>query len=125
MLFPGNPIPLSRPRFSIQRVYDSQKNLKLITGMHVVQQHDNEPFLIGPLHLEVTFYMPIPKFRLKKIKNGQSHISVPDLDNLIKWICDVCLNVIYKDDSIVTSINAKKIYDVNARTEFQFTQIGG
>ena len=93
--------------------------------MYVVQQHNNEPLLDGPLHLEVTFYMPIPKFKAKKIQSGQYHHIIPDLDNLTKWICDICNEVVYKDDAIISSINAKKIYDKNARTEFFFTQLKG
>ncbi len=92
--------------------------------MYIVSQHNNQPLLDGPLHLDVTFYMPIPKMRVKKIKKGQPHLSRPDLDNLIKFVADICLNIIYKDDAIISSIHAKKIYENNARTEFKFTKLG-
>lgn len=93
--------------------------------MDLVRQHNNDPYLDGPLQLDVTFYMPIPKTRLKTIKIGQPHISKSDLDNLIKWCCDLCTNIVYHDDAIISVINAKKIYDTNPRTEFYFTQLKG
>lgn len=90
--------------------------------MHIVNQHNNQPYLEGPIHLHVTFFMPIPKSKIKKMKPADAHYIVPDLSNLIKWIEDLCSGIIYKDDAIIAEISAEKMYDNNARTEFYFTK---
>lgn len=128
-ILPENPVPMARPRFygngPNSKVFNPQKNLKLVTAMYINQQHDNQPLLVGPLQLDITFYMQIPKTRQKLIKDNQHHISKPDIDNLIKWICDLCTGVVYHDDAIISVINSKKIYHSQPRTEFYFTQLKG
>lgn len=55
---------------------------------------------------------------------NKPHIFKPDLDNLIKYICDICSNnVIYQDDCIIASITAKKVYSELPRTEFTLMEI--
>jgi len=122
-VIPGNPIALSRPRLSHCGIYDSQRNEKLIAGLNLRQQHGALPLYTStPLHLEATFYMNMPKSSRRKWPQlrGTYHFYKADLDNLLKFLLDICNNVILKDDSIVSSISACKIYDDNPRTEFTF-----
>jgi len=125
-IIPGDPTPLARPRFSHKKIYDSQKNLKLIASLNVQQQQSNDPLLQGALQLDVTFYMKAPasiSIKRRQLLYGTNHIFKPDLDNLIKFICDICNNVTYEDDCIISVINAKKTYDENPRTEFTLRNI--
>lgn len=122
----GDPIALARGRINGKKVYDSQKHLKFMAGIELVRQHDNAPFLTGPLHLDVTFFMAMPQkmnktTRLKK--DGAYHVYVPDLDNLVKFICDVSNGILFDDDSIVASISCKKVYGHEARTEFSLSKL--
>lgn len=120
-IIPGDPTPLARPRFTAKKIYDSQKNLKLVASLTLQQQNNNAPFLIGPLHLDVTFFMKTPLSTSAKHKQslyGKPHIFKADLDNLIKYVADICSNVIYHDDCIIAAITARKIYSDKPRTEF-------
>lgn len=120
----GDPTPLMRARVSGKRIYDPQKNLKLIAGIDLASQHNNDTLLEGPLHLDVTFFMAPSKSVSLKRRNalqGQYHIFKPDTDNLIKYIGDLCNGLIYHDDCSIAKITAKKVYDLNARTEFTIT----
>ena len=118
----GDPVPLARHRHGTAHGWDSQKQIKFAIGMQITNQHDNLPFLEGPLKLEITFYMPIPKKGPKSL-HGTIHSIRPDLDNLIKMICDVANGIIYKDDCTVASIIAQKQYSVSPRTEFTITEM--
>ena len=113
----GNPIPLQRPRFSpiSKRVYDSQKDIRHLHACELRLQYGTTLPIHHPLHVDLTFYMPIPQSKRKKIP--PAHITRPDLDNLIKWILDIATGIIYDDDALICSISAKKIYDTNPRTE--------
>ena len=115
----GDPVPLARGRFSdkTKRIYDSQKTLKLLNGIALRSQHDDQPMYTGPLHLIVTFFIGIPKNSKRLYYH---HTFKPDLDNLIKWICDISNSVLYHDDCTIAKITATKLYDTNARTEFYF-----
>jgi Holliday junction resolvase RusA-like endonuclease len=118
----GEPTPLARARHSneTKRVYDSQKAIKMLAGIGLRSQHDDEPFLTGPLHLDVTFFME--KTLHSKAKTTH-HIFKPDLDNMIKYVCDVSAGIIFEDDRIIAKITATKKYDHKPRTEFMVIKI--
>jgi len=130
----GDPIPLARPRLSGdgRRVYDSQRLLKHIFIKELQKQHAGKPLYTGPLHLDVTFYLRIPKSSIKRMESikGQYHVFKPDTDNLVKFCGDISSmkdmddkHVLMHDDCIISVITARKIYDLNPRTEFTITQL--
>jgi len=114
----GDPCPLARARFSGRKVYDSQSELKTYLRICLENQRDKDPLLIGPLHMIAVFHMGIPK----SMKNSEAkpHYYRPDLDNLLKMICDISNLVIFRDDSQISKITSEKIYSINPRTEFCF-----
>jgi Holliday junction resolvase RusA-like endonuclease len=120
----GDPIPLSRVRIGRNRnVYNPQRELKLITRITIESQHSDDPLFKGPLRMIAVFYMPIPESQKKKIKKGAQHFRKPDLDNLLKFICDLGNGLIWKDDALVAEAQCKKIYDPNPRTEFTIMEL--
>jgi Holliday junction resolvase RusA-like endonuclease len=107
-------------------MYNPQRNEMLILSIGLQSQHDDEPLFEGPLHMDVTFFMPIPSKTSKKAKQDiilQPDATRPDLDNLIKFVADISNGVLYKDDALIASISAKKVYDINPRTEFSIQSI--
>jgi len=115
----GDPIPLARARYGNRRVWDCQKEVKLIAGISIANQHGNQPLFCGPVCLDVTFFIKLPHNTHKyNQKLGDFHCFKPDLDNMVKFICDIANTVIYKDDCIVSQISAKKVYDTEPRTQF-------
>lgn len=125
---PGEPQALARPRFSprSRRVYNPMRNHMLVLSITLQSQHNNNPIFEGPIHLDVIFYMPYPskltKAQQKHIE-GSYHFTRSDLDNMIKFVADVCNGIMYKDDAIIASISAKKVYSDNPRTEFSFQSL--
>lgn len=114
----GDPTPLARGRFVNRRVWDSQKQEKLIFGLNLKNLHGNKPLFTGPLHLELNFFFPIPRSKQKKNLAGTYHFFRPDLDNLIKFAADCANGVLFKDDAIIASIKSCKLYDLDKpRTE--------
>jgi Holliday junction resolvase RusA-like endonuclease len=111
----GEPVPLARGRLNSaqRRIYDSQKSLKFLLSVSLRSQHEDRPFFDGPLHLDVTFYMAQPKRSCK-----QYHHTRPDIDNLIKMLCDISSSILYHDDCLIAKITATKRYDPTPRTEF-------
>lgn len=117
----GEPIALARPRYGKNRVWDAQKNLKLHYGLDITNQHADERLFLGPLQIEIAFYFPFPKNMSQRKKDEMRYNFrpiKPDIDNLIKWVLDVCNGILYEDDAIITSLSAYKMYDDVARTEF-------
>lgn len=124
---PDVPVPLKRPRFFKNKVYDAQKHLKLVKGIELKNQHQNKPPFAGILHFDINFYFALPKklAQKNKLMLQQYHIYRPDLSNLIKMVEDLCVDCgIIHDDCIISSVFSRKVYDEgDPRTEFIITQI--
>jgi Holliday junction resolvase RusA-like endonuclease len=120
----GQPVPLARVGQCKSMRYDTQKNLKLYASITLQSQHNNEPlFEANPLELLVTFYLEIPKTRAAKVSEEAWHYYRADLDNLVKFVCDCANRIIFRDDSLVCSIIAKKVYSSKPRTEFTIREL--
>lgn len=117
----GEPVPLARPRLGRQpysRVYDTQKQLKLLAGIGLHSQHNDEPMFEGQLYVDIVFYMKMPQSTPKKRVQlqGTYCTSRPDIDNCCKFYLDVMTGIIYHDDAIICCMTLKKIYDLEPRT---------
>ena len=126
-IIPGDPIPLAQARCVGRRVFDSQRQVKIHARICLESQQDNTPpFINVPLCIDITFFMGTPKNQklINKYMKQKYHIFTPDLDNMIKLICDVSNDLLYKDDCLVAKIIAQKVYtEQNPRTEFTLTEI--
>lgn len=120
----GDPIPQKRPKFFRRGThvgcYDDQLKLKQGFQWQMKSLYRGEP-LEAPLCLSVTFFMPIPqsasKIKKTQMKNGViAHTKRPDLDNLQKFLLDCMNGLIFKDDSQIVEIRARKIYADNPGT---------
>jgi len=122
----GDPIPLARCRVSRKyrhlRVFDPQKQLKLISQLNLKHQHGDNPLFNGPLHMDAYFYFHIPRTQ-KKTKPGYYHQFKPDTDNLLKMIMDIGYQVLFRDDCIVSEVFTYKQYSHFPRTEFYIYQL--
>lgn len=122
----GDPVPLARPRFARGRVFDSQKMKKLMASNSIIHQHGSRKKFLGPIHLEVTFFMSMPRVNKKKLEEmqGSLHKARPDFSNLLKFIEDVAQDVLYDDDCIISCVCGSKVYAMEPRTEFIITEMG-
>ena len=63
---------------------------------------------------------------LKKDLENVVRPKKPDIDNLIKTVLDGLTKAqVWKDDNLVVSISASKLYSLDERTEIQIVNLGG
>lgn len=131
LTIPGIPIAKKRPRFfrrgKFVGTYNAQETEE---GRFMFELHRlfNETPLEGPLKLKLVFAMPIPKSlskaKIKEILAGTlRHTKKPDLDNLVKFVKDCCNGVIWKDDSQVFELKARKEYSDIAKTFIEIEEV--
>ena len=68
--------------------------------------------LDGPLHLAVTFRLPMPKSRPKRdhVRGWKWSTKTPDLDKLLRSTCDALkMGGVIADDARICQISAEKI----------------
>jgi Holliday junction resolvase RusA-like endonuclease len=71
------------------------------------------------ISVSLTFYMPRPKGHYGTGRNSGTvkesaplrHTNKPDLDKLVRSVCDSLTNVVWNDDSQVVTIKAEKKYE--------------
>jgi Holliday junction resolvase RusA-like endonuclease len=123
---PGAPIPLARARHGQGgRCWDSQKRIKMAFGLAIRAQHTGRMFK-GPLHLDVRFHMPIAASSKRQYNPDVAwyHVYTPDVDNLIKFVCDCAQSVLFENDCIIAKLTSEKIYAPEPCTIFTLTELG-
>jgi len=126
----GAPVAFSRPRWNSkqkrvfnQNDYTAYKNM--VKG-HAARITSG--LLDGPLEAEIDFYLQIPaSWSNKQKERARSGLELPtkkpDVDNYAKSIFDACNEVLYKDDSQIVRVSARKWYSDDPRIEFRVRQI--
>lgn len=104
------------------RFYDSQTRDKVSFGLYLAQQHNDEPFFDNPIHLDVVFYMPFPKLT-KDQPTSIYHSATPYMNNLWRYFVDAIKDILIRDDRVICSFSAKKVYDKDPRTELVITEV--
>jgi len=123
----AEPVAQGRPKFTIRgglpRAYDPEKsaNYKQIVRAEALKVRPDKP-LTGPISLVVLVYRSIPKSFSKKrtvqaCEGFIRPITRPDIDNIVKGVKDSLKGVIWKDDSQVITLTAKKYYSDVPRIE--------
>lgn len=130
---PGKPKPLKRHRVAKNgRMYDPSFKDKKNLWLQIAKYRPKQP-LNGDIMLKLVFTMPRPKkhFRTGKykhlLKDGvpEFHSSTPDLDNLVKFVCDVIQGRerFILDDRQICMLQAEKIYGFTGKTEIIIEEI--
>ena len=131
---PGLPIGKGRPRITKNHAYTPKKTKdyeKLVRESWLTQsgyRFDDE----ARIAVLAIAYFPIPRAVAKKRRPdmyGTYYAHKPDLDNILKIICDALNGVAYKDDAYVILYNASKLYvnsdDEMPRVEITLTDVAG
>jgi len=116
----SKPLPQKQTRFGKHRAYDPSKLYKQTIQWQIRPHAPKEP-LQGPLTVDMTFYLPIPKgtsnILTKQMINGTSlPYKRPDLDNLAYIVTNAMKELIYHDDSQIVDLILRKRYAQEPKT---------
>jgi Holliday junction resolvase RusA-like endonuclease len=109
----GRPTPQGSKRVFNGRIVEAQSaNLKKWRAAieEACQSYANQNIHLGPIRLEVDFYLERPK--TVKVKDRALPIVPPDLDKLLRGVGDGIgqSGIIWGDDSQIVEISARKFY---------------
>jgi Holliday junction resolvase RusA-like endonuclease len=124
---PGVPIPLQRHRHAGKKCFDPQKREKRAYQTYIASRLNGVLKTAVAIKLIVEYHMPIPKSysktRVLECVLGP-HSNKPDLSNLIKFTEDTFNGMLWKDDSLIAEIEARKFYAQVPKTVFKIESIG-
>ena len=129
----GKPIPLKRHRVTKHgRMYDPSHKDKKQIWLQIAAYKPRRP-LAGDIMIKLVFTMPRPKshYRTGKYKHllkdnvPEYHSYTPDLDNMVKMICDVIQGKgrMICDDSQICMLQAEKVWGFTGKTEVVIEEI--
>lgn len=130
---PGSPVGKQRPRFSRKsgRTYTPEKtvNYETLVRLSYQQQVDAEPFERDkPLSLKLEIYQQIPNSVSKKKREmmiGKKMLPTkrPDIDNVVKCICDALNMVCFHDDAQIIKLHVEKYFSEFPEVRVTITEI--
>jgi len=118
-----NPIPWKAAERKPSRSYEGVGGDIVAFGLHIAQQHNEEPLFTNPIAIKIKFYMPFSTISHKPRPKGINHVSSPFLDNLYKFIIHTLKDVVIADERIICSLSLQKVYDKEPRTEIVITEL--
>ena len=118
---PGEPMALARHRYTITKgkihSYDAPKNAeyKALVAMMAAKEMAGADLMETSVAIEITVHKPVPQSWSKKRQTmalaGEIRpTSKPDIDNYIKCVFDGLNKIVFRDDSQVTHVTARKMY---------------
>ena len=84
---------------------NTKSSEKIIGTNCSLKMNGRSPVEKVPLEVTIIFQYAAPKY-----KGNSPKKSKPDLDNCIKLVLDAMNGIVYKDDNLVVSLKAKKIW---------------
>ena len=129
----GKPKALKRHRPSARGgYYDPSSKDKKQIWLQIAKWKPKMPFA-GDIMIKLMFTMPRPKnhYRTGKFKHllkdnvPEYHSYTPDLDNMVKMICDVIQGKgrMICDDSQICMLQAEKVWGFTGKTEVVIEEI--
>ena len=119
----GQPLSLLRPQHTNEGHWDAQKERRLTSTITLSSQHDDRPLYKGPLLFVIDFYFPFPIKGPRALKKSLFHTVKPSLSNCIRYVSEVCMDVLYEDSCTITTIHAQKKFCTVPRTEFYIVEL--
>jgi hypothetical protein len=130
----GNPVPKGRPRFVGGRAFTPEKTRQgeagfVLGASAALRGSEHLLPLAGPLKLDLVLVLAPMSSPAKPTKPkphqapGKPHHQKPDLDNLLKLVCDALNGLVWHDDAQIAEVTVRKIWGTTGRTEVKVWQI--
>lgn len=114
---PGKSVSKGRPRFTkTGQTYTPAKTVNAEAFMKWLAKDEmkGRPLMVGPLVMQVLAVFVPPKSSKKRLaamlSGAEMPAKKPDLDNLLKTVCDAFNGIVYHDDAQIVTISAAKVY---------------
>ena len=133
---PGTPVGKGRPKFARRGQYvQTYTPAKTANYENLIKwaAHDamaGRALIEGPVDLFIVLWLTPPASWSKRKKNMAMAgllrpVTKPDIDNVLKAICDAMNKVVWNDDSQVVRVAVTKHYGEIAQAQVEVNEVGG
>lgn len=125
----GRPQGKGRPRLSYGRIKTPDQTVMYENYIKLLYRSSIKTYFEGPIKLIINAYYPIAKSDSKKKKEQKLSGEIrpynikPDIDNVVKVICDALNEIAYKDDTQIVELGTSKYFSDKPRVEVTIESI--
>lgn len=125
----GKPQGKGRPRLSYGRIKTPEQTVMYENYIKLLYRSSIKTYFEGPIKLIINAYYPIAKSDSKKKKEQKLSGEIrpynikPDIDNVVKVICDALNEIAYKDDTQIVELGTSKYFSDKPRVEVTIESI--
>lgn len=125
----GKPQGKGRPRLSYGKIKTPEQTVIYENYIKLLYRSSIRKYFEGPIRMVINAYYPIAKSDSKKKQQQKLNGEVrpynikPDIDNVIKVICDALNEVAYKDDTQIVELGTSKYFSDRPRVEVTIESI--
>ncbi len=125
----GRPQGKGRPRLSYGRIKTPDQTVMYENYIKLLYRSSIKTYFEGPIKLIIKAYYPIAKSDSKKKKEQKLNGDIrpynikPDIDNVVKVICDALNEIAYKDDTQIVELGTSKYFSDKPRVEVTIESI--
>lgn len=124
----GEPVGKGRPRFYGGHAVTPPKTREYEERIRELFAYSQLKMIEGPVSVEVLAYYKIPKSatksRKENMRSGKEKPTIkPDIDNVIKAICDALNGYAYEDDKQIVQLSAVKGYADEPKVIVQISSV--
>ena len=125
----GKPQGKGRPRLSYARIKTPEETVIYENYIKLLYRGTVKTYFEGPVKMVIRAYYPIAKSDSKKKQKQKldgeirPHNIKPDIDNVIKVICDALNGVAYHDDTQIVELVTSKHFTDKPRVEVAIENI--
>ena len=125
----GRPQGKGRPRLSYGKIKTPEQTVMYENYIKLLYKSSIKKYFEGPIRLIIKAYYPIAKSDSKKKKEQKLSGEIrpfnikPDIDNVVKVICDALNEIAYKDDTQIVELGTSKYFSDKPRVEVTIENI--
>ena len=125
----GKPQGKGRPRLSYGRIKTPDQTVMYENYIKLLYRSSIKTYFEGPIKLIIKAYYPIAKSDSKKKKEQKLNGDIrpynikPDIDNVVKVICDALNEIAYKDDTQIVELGTSKYFSDKPRVDVTIESI--
>lgn len=125
----GKPQGKGRPRLSYGRIKTPEQTVMYENYIKLLYKSSVKKYFEGPIKMTIIAYYSIAKSDSKKRKEQKLKGEIrpynikPDIDNVVKVICDALNEIAYHDDTQIVSLKVGKYFSDKPRVEVQIEEI--
>lgn len=125
----GKPQGKGRPRLSYGCIKTPDQTVMYENYIKLLYKSSVKKYFEGPIKMTITAYYSIAKSDSKKRREQKLKGEIrpyninPDIDNVVKVICDALNEIAYHDDTQIVSLKVDKYFSDKPRVEVQIEEI--